>query len=337
MTESALDRLREDVKSITVARLGALPAYGVLLPGREAWRNRIVTCLYARDRTPFAFSTVVPYTLALDGRVHSVFQLGLVVANGRSAQRTIGPLYSYPLAYILALRGFRQYWIAQASMIPNLIGFVTDTFVDVFPHYRHRRPPARTVRDIARLLVSEHRTGEPVQRRDIRGQPLLRRRGRTAAQVVGRRRETPGPALQRTLPPRPRLRPRRRLAADRPRQPRDAAAPNRRRNRQTTMSKDDAVVLRPWQPADNEALVNIARTMSLPARVRLGIDRAPDFAAFCRNAGDDFDIVVAEVKGRVAGFMETRRFKFRLRGSPVRVAYLALVGVEPGSRGRAAH
>ena len=103
------------------------------------------------------------------------------------------------------------------------------------------------------------------------------------------------------------------------------------------MSKDDAVVLRPWQPADNEALVNIARTMSLPARVRLGIDRAPDFAAFCRNADDDFDIVVAEVKGRVAGFMETRRFKFRLRGSPVRVAYLALVGVEPGSRGRAAH
>jgi len=156
MTESELDRLRDHVKSITVARLGALPAYGVFLPGREAWRNRIVTCLYARDHTPVAFSTVVSYTLALDGRVHNVFQLGLVVASGRSAQRTIGPLYSYPLAYILALRGFRQYWIAQTSMIPNLIGFVADTFVDVFPHYRHRRPPARGVRDIARLLVSEH-------------------------------------------------------------------------------------------------------------------------------------------------------------------------------------
>jgi len=41
-------------------------------------------------------------------------------------------------------------------MIPNLIGFVTDTFVDVFPHYRHRRPPAPRVREIARLLVSGH-------------------------------------------------------------------------------------------------------------------------------------------------------------------------------------
>ena len=128
MTEPELDRLRKDVKSITLARLGALPTYGVFLPGRDAWRNRIVTCLYARDRTPIAFSTVVSYPLALDGRVHDVFQLGLVVANSRSAERTIIPLYSYPLAYILALRGFREYWIAQTSMIPNLIGFVTDTF-----------------------------------------------------------------------------------------------------------------------------------------------------------------------------------------------------------------
>jgi hypothetical protein len=156
MTEPELDRLREDVRSITLARLGALPAYGVFLPGRDAWRNRIVTCLYARDRTPTAFSTVVSYPLALGGRVHDVYQLGLVVANNRSAERTIVPLYSYPLAYILALRGFREYWIAQTSMIPNLIGFVTDTFVDIFPNYHRRRPPAPRVRDIARLLVCEH-------------------------------------------------------------------------------------------------------------------------------------------------------------------------------------
>lgn len=156
MKERELDRLREDVKSITIARLGALPSYGLFLPGREAWSNRIVTCLYARDRTPVAFSTIVFYALAFEGRVHHVFQLGLVVNSGRSAQRTISTVYSYPLAYMLALRGFRQYWIAQVSMIPHLIGFVADTFVDVFPHYRYRRAPTRTVRDIARLLVSEH-------------------------------------------------------------------------------------------------------------------------------------------------------------------------------------
>jgi len=156
MKERDLDRLRDEVKAVAVARLGTLPSYGVFLPGRDAWRNRVVTCLYAPDRSPVAFSTVVSYTLALDSRVHHVFQLGLVIASGRSAQRTIEPLYSYPLAYMLALRGFRQYWVAQASMIPYLIGFVADTFVDVFPHYRHRRPPARTVRDIARLLVSGH-------------------------------------------------------------------------------------------------------------------------------------------------------------------------------------
>jgi len=156
MKERDLDQLREDVKSIAIARLGTLPLYGLFLPGRAAWSNRIVTCLYTGDRTPVAFSTVISYTLALAGRVHHVFQLGLVVARGGLAQPVIDPIYSYPLAYILALRGFRQYWIAQASMVPKLIGIAADTFVDVFPHYRCRRPPASGVRDIARLLVSEH-------------------------------------------------------------------------------------------------------------------------------------------------------------------------------------
>jgi GNAT superfamily N-acetyltransferase len=99
------------------------------------------------------------------------------------------------------------------------------------------------------------------------------------------------------------------------------------------MNERDAVVVRTWQPTDNQALINIARTMSLPARVRLGIDRAPDFAAFCQAAGDNFDIVVAETDGRVAGFMETRRLAFLLRGSPVPIVYIALAGVAPGSRG----
>ena len=93
------------------------------------------------------------------------------------------------------------------------------------------------------------------------------------------------------------------------------------------------VVVRSWQPSDNDTLVRIARAMSLPARVRLGIDRSPDFAAFSRATGDGFDILVAEVRGRVAGFLETRRFTFRLRGRPVPTIYFALAGVEPGSRG----
>jgi len=156
MKEQELDRLREDVASIAAARLGALPGYGLFLPGREAWSNRIVTCLYHRDRTPVAFSTIVHYPLALDGRVHHVYQLGLVVARSVSSQPIIGPIYSYPLAYILALRGFRQYWIAQTAMVPKLIGIVADTFVDVFPHYRRRRPPPSGALDIARLLVYEH-------------------------------------------------------------------------------------------------------------------------------------------------------------------------------------
>ncbi|HTW92072.1 MAG TPA: hypothetical protein VMH22_10230 [bacterium] len=99
------------------------------------------------------------------------------------------------------------------------------------------------------------------------------------------------------------------------------------------MNGPKSVIVRAWQPSDNDALIRIARTASFPARVRLGIDRAPDFAAFSQSAGDGFDILVAEVRGQVAGFLETRRLTFLLRGRPVPTSYFALAGVERGGRG----
>jgi hypothetical protein len=99
------------------------------------------------------------------------------------------------------------------------------------------------------------------------------------------------------------------------------------------VSGSDAVVIRTWQPSDNDAVIRIARTLSLPARVRLGIDRSPDFTAFSRAAGQGFDIFVAEVEGRVVGFAETRQFTYRLRGDAVPVAYFALAGIDSASRG----
>jgi hypothetical protein len=96
------------------------------------------------------------YRVATESRVHPVYQLGLVVADRRWPRRIVGPAYFYPLAWLLALRGFRQYWVASASMIPNLIGSFADGFVDVFPHYRVRRPPSPAALAIARRLVRDH-------------------------------------------------------------------------------------------------------------------------------------------------------------------------------------
>ena len=133
-----------------------LPGYGVYLPSRAPYRNRIITLVHAPDRSPVAFSTVMFYSVAVESRVHPVFQLGLVVADGRSPRRIVGPVYFHPLAWLLALRGFRQYWVASASMIPNLVGIFADGFVDVFPHYRVRRPASPAARAIARRLVEDH-------------------------------------------------------------------------------------------------------------------------------------------------------------------------------------
>ena len=156
MSDYELDDIRSDIAAVTMARLGALPGYGIYLPRRTPYRNRIITLVHAPDRSPVAFSTVMYYSVAVEGRVYPVFQLGLVVAARRSPRRFVGPAYFYPLAWLLALRGFRQYWVASASMIPNLVGVFADGFVDVFPHYRVGRPPSPIARAIARRLVQDH-------------------------------------------------------------------------------------------------------------------------------------------------------------------------------------
>lgn len=156
MSGPELDRLRSDLIAVTRARIGALPSYRIYLPRRAPYRNRIITLVHASDGSPVAFSTIMYYPVPAESRVHPVYQLGLVVADRRSPRRVVGPAYFYPLAWLLALRGFRQYWVASASMIPDLIGVFADGFVDVFPHYRVRRPPSPVARAIARRLVEDH-------------------------------------------------------------------------------------------------------------------------------------------------------------------------------------
>lgn len=93
-------------------------------------------------------------------------------------------------------------------------------------------------------------------------------------------------------------------------------------------------VIRPWQLSDNDQLVRIARDLVLPARVRFGIDRAPEFAAFGRRAGERFEILVAEQDGVVAGFLELRYLRFILDGESVSGAYFALAAVSHERRGQ---
>lgn len=86
--------------------------------------------------------------------------------------------------------------------------------------------------------------------------------------------------------------------------------------------------------ADNEGVLNVARTLAIPARVQLGIDRSPDFAAFDTALGDPFEILVAEAEGEIVGFIELCLGRFRLHEDDTIGVHVPLGGVRPDWRGR---
>jgi len=94
------------------------------------------------------------------------------------------------------------------------------------------------------------------------------------------------------------------------------------------------LLIRPATPNDNGEILRLTQQLTIPARVPLVIDRAPDFTAFDRTAGAGFDIIVAEIHGRLVGLLETRYLRLVLGNEPIWAAYFALAGVEPSQRGR---
>ncbi|MCL7926841.1 MAG: GNAT family N-acetyltransferase [marine benthic group bacterium] len=97
----------------------------------------------------------------------------------------------------------------------------------------------------------------------------------------------------------------------------------------------DEIGIRPFAPAfDNEALVRLAASLAIPARVRLGIDRSPSFNGAPGVPGEPHEILVAELRGEVVGFIEFAISEFCLFEKPIRVGHVPLAGVRPEMRRR---
>ncbi len=86
--------------------------------------------------------------------------------------------------------------------------------------------------------------------------------------------------------------------------------------------------IRTYQPeVDNPRILAIAKNLGIPARVRLGIDRSPDFTAFDKMLGDPFQIFVASANEEILGFLEVCLPSFFLFGEQSTGMHLPLGGI----------
>ena len=156
MSDAALERLRRTLCDIASYRLDPLPSYGIFLPDREPFRNRIVTIAY-EDERPVGFSAMVWLPLRVDDTPQDVLHLGLVVTTpNRLSPNLLWQMYYFPVFYVGAHRFLRPFWISCVSLEPSVIGAVSDGFHAVLPHYRHDAPSDGVRTSIARRLVSRH-------------------------------------------------------------------------------------------------------------------------------------------------------------------------------------
>jgi hypothetical protein len=159
MADAELDRLRSDLEDIARDRLGALPDYGVFLPARAPYDNRIVTLLYRGDKgAPVAFSAMVHCPVRSGDRTIDVLNLGLSIARRSAAGNSpLPPLYVRPLFRYYIYRLMRPFWIATFTARPTVIGAIADTLSDVYPHYRRNEGPTPDQIGVARQIFDRWR------------------------------------------------------------------------------------------------------------------------------------------------------------------------------------
>jgi len=91
--------------------------------------------------------------------------------------------------------------------------------------------------------------------------------------------------------------------------------------------------IRRFVDGDNQQLIELAKSIGVPARIKLGVDRSPEFCAFNQLLSDRWDILVAEENHNIVGFMDMSHIRMRLGKTTIPVTYVSLTGVRKEKRG----
>ncbi len=165
MDDAELDALRAELTAVARAAIPGDLAYGVFLPERRPYENRLVVVgrHLAADGTREAvgFNAMPELLVKLDPhddpRPVRVLHLGILVIHPRYQRQGFQGLL-YGLGAFSALHRIpeRPVWISNVTEVPAVFGAVSDHFLDVYPSYTRAGPPPPRHRAIARAMMKDH-------------------------------------------------------------------------------------------------------------------------------------------------------------------------------------
>jgi hypothetical protein len=159
MDDARLARLQEDIRCVAAAAVPGALDYGVLLPERRPFENRLVVVGRRADSGEVVGFNALPWlAVKLRGRTVNVMHMGLLIIHPRHQRQGLqGLLYGLGAFNAYHRAKDRPLWISNVTEVPAVFGAICDQIREPYPHYARRAPPPPAYRELAEAIMAQHR------------------------------------------------------------------------------------------------------------------------------------------------------------------------------------
>jgi hypothetical protein len=159
MDDDSLAALRAQVSGVAEAAIPGSLAYGVFLPERAPYENRLVVVgRNVATGDVVGFNAMPQLSVRLAGKEHTVLHLGLLVIHPKYQRQGLqGVLYALGGFSALHRMPESPVWLSSVTEVPAIVGAVSDNFQEVYPSYASEGTCPTAHREIARQIMSRHR------------------------------------------------------------------------------------------------------------------------------------------------------------------------------------
>lgn len=159
MSDVELDRLRAEVRSVASAAIPGDLNYGVFLPDRKPYENRLIVIgRHLPTGDVVGFNAMPTLDLEVGGKSITVLHLGLLVIHPKYQRRGFqGLLYGLGAFSLLHRIPETPVWMSNVTEVPAVFGAVADYFLNVYPDYKKPGPAPEQHRAIANAIMANHR------------------------------------------------------------------------------------------------------------------------------------------------------------------------------------